>query len=661
MAYIVIDSKFKPFNYDELVKPVQQATEAHIALEDKFGELAEKASIWEEMANQETDPKAYAMYKKYADDLQAQADLLASEGLTPGSRKSLLGMKARYSKEILPIEQAYARRKELADEQRKLMVQDGDMMFSTDYSTTSLDTLLKNPSAGYTSYSGKTLFDDSYKMASSIKQSMRSNEREWRGILGDDYYETVMQEGYSPEEILQVLSQDPRGSAVLKQIVEDVVNASGIKSWGDAATIERAYDYARKGLWGAAGKTTFTTLQNIKEKPAGDSGGSGNEKPPKTSTFIRVKNGVDAGKHEDVVKIAGLKDIGNNLLSNNTLDAIMIEYNKVSEGLAQYSEEQIAEFERYRRSQEQAATNTRGAGSYANIGKGMSESIPRGYENYKTIKEKLNKLTAKRDEQIAILSDLEDKYSHFGGTNFENVTKGVELAQTQQSQMNTHLALNISEENYNKVRVGLKNALNSIENDVINKGKEGTGIFAVSNDSKVKKSKVKKGDLQDIKDDKELTVRITEGKDPQLQIVSDGKAYTIEGIEQIDNVNKTLKTVSNFLSDYSKEAIEGNEKIRIPRNEISDIDYANITLGNIDATSIELKTAPLKGTPYHQAILYNPTSRDYIKVLLTPDKKLVCFNTLSDELKGGSIRSEVISNIAVNALLGLQDQVAYKP
>jgi hypothetical protein len=260
------------------------------------------------------------------------------------------------------------------------------------------------------------------------------------------------------------------------------------------------------------------------------------------------------------------------------------------------------------------------------------------------------------------ISELANKYSHLGDSNYKNVSRGVELAQMQHSQMNTHLALNISEENYNKVRAGLKNILNSIENDVINKGGEGTGVFEVSGDSKVKKkSKVKKGDLKDIIDDKDLTVRITEGKDPQLQIVSDRKAYTIEGVQQLDTVNKTLKTVNNFLSDYSKEAIEGNEKIRIPRNEISDIDYANITLGNIDATSIELKTAPLKGTPYHQAILYNPTSRDYIKVLLTPDKKLVCFSTLSDELNGGSIRSEVISNIAINALLGLQDEVAYKP
>lgn len=660
MAYIVIDSKFKPFNYDELVKPVEQATEAHIALEDKFGELAEKASIWEEMANQETDPQAYAMYKKYSEDLQAQADLLASEGLTPGSRKSLLGMKARYSKEILPIEQAYARRKELADEQRKLMAQDGDMMFSTDYSTTSLDTLLNNPSAGYQSYSGKNLFDDSYKMASSIKQSMRTNERTWRDILGDDYYETVTQEGYSPEEILQVLSKDPRGSEVLNQIVEDVVHSSGIESWGDDATIKRAYEYARKGLWGAAGKTQFTTLQNIKEKPAGDSSGGGSKNPPKTPTFIRVTNGVDAEEIEDVKKTKGLKPTADGI-TTDTFDALLMEYEDIMSDLSQYTENQLAEFEEYRKykeGQKNASQTSPGTGSYTNIGKAMRDNtttkVPTGYHVYEKTLEALNKVTAQIEKENAYLSELANKYSHLGGTDFENLQIGLKLDQNQHSQVNSHLALNISEENYDKVRAGVKNVLNSVEEDVLNEGKEGTGVFPVSKDTKV--TKVKKGVLKGIIDDEDLTLRITEGKDPQLQIVSGGKAYTIKGIEQLDNVNKTLKTVNNFLSDYSKEAIES-----APRNMISDEDYFQIISGNLEGTPIDVQTTQLKGTSYHQAVLYNPSSRDYIKVLLTPDKKLVCFNTLSDELEGGNIRGEVISNIAINALHGLQGQVAYKP
>ena len=56
------------------------------------------------------------MYKTYADDLETRAGMLAKEGLTPASRKSMLDMKTRYSSEITPIEQAYTTRQKQAEQ-----------------------------------------------------------------------------------------------------------------------------------------------------------------------------------------------------------------------------------------------------------------------------------------------------------------------------------------------------------------------------------------------------------------------------------------------------------------------------------------------------------------------------------------------------------------
>ena len=53
------------------------------------------------------------MYKGYSDDLRDRADTLLREGLNASSRKGMLDMRARYSKEIAPIEIAYKRREEL--------------------------------------------------------------------------------------------------------------------------------------------------------------------------------------------------------------------------------------------------------------------------------------------------------------------------------------------------------------------------------------------------------------------------------------------------------------------------------------------------------------------------------------------------------------------
>lgn len=260
--YIVINSKFKPFSYAEMLQPVQMATLAHQEVENEYAELATKANVWDGMANEQTDPYAYKMYKTYSNDLEEQAGQLAREGLTPVSRQNMLRMKQRYSSDIIPIEQAYKRRQELVDEQRKLLAQDNTLMFDRNASMLSLDDLIKNPQLTYQSYSGATLAKQVGAAAQNLAKEMRENPRKWRKILGNQYFETIMQKGYRPEEIVQVLQNDPNASSVLKGIVEDAVGSSNIASWGDESTLNRAYEYARQGLWNAVGETQYQVQSN---------------------------------------------------------------------------------------------------------------------------------------------------------------------------------------------------------------------------------------------------------------------------------------------------------------------------------------------------------------------------------------------------------------
>lgn len=260
--YIIVNSKFKPFSYAEMLQPVQMATAAHQEVENEYAELATKANVWDEMANEQTDPYAYKMYKTYSNDLEEQAGQLAREGLTPASRQNMLRMRQRYSSDIVPIEQAYKRRQELIDEQRKLLAQDNTLMFDRNASMLSLDDLIKNPQLTYQSYSGATLAKQVGTAAQNLAKEMRDNPRKWRTILGNQYFETIMQKGYRPEEIIQVLQNDPNASSVLKGIVEDAVGSSNIASWGDASTLSRAYEYARQGLWNAVGETQYQVQSN---------------------------------------------------------------------------------------------------------------------------------------------------------------------------------------------------------------------------------------------------------------------------------------------------------------------------------------------------------------------------------------------------------------
>lgn len=265
---LVINSQFKPFSYQEMLAPTLMATQAHQELENQYGELATKASVWEEMANEQTDPYAYKMYKTYANDLEEQAGQLAREGLNAASRRDMLNMRVRYSKEITPIEQAYTARQKQAEQQQQALLQDPTLLLSRRASTTSLDDYIRNPQLAYEAYSGKLITAQAASAASALAKEMQEKPRKWRSILGNSYYETMMQKGFSSQAVLQAIQDNPDAAPQLTRIVEDAINSSGVRDWGDQATIARAIDYAKQGLWGAVGETQYQTLDNWRAKMA---------------------------------------------------------------------------------------------------------------------------------------------------------------------------------------------------------------------------------------------------------------------------------------------------------------------------------------------------------------------------------------------------------
>ena len=265
---LVINSQFKPFSYQEMLAPTLMATQAHQELENQYGELATKSSVWEEMANEQTDPYAYKMYKTYANDLEEQAGQLAREGLNAASRRDMLNMRARYSKEITPIEQAYTARQKQAEEQQRALLQDPTLMLSRRAATTSLDDYIRNPQLAYEAYSGKLITTQAASAASALAKEMQEKPRKWRSILGNSYYETMMQKGFSSQAVLQAIQDNPNAAPQLTRIVEDAINSSGVRNWGDQATIARAIDYAKQGLWSAVGETQYQTLDNWRAKLA---------------------------------------------------------------------------------------------------------------------------------------------------------------------------------------------------------------------------------------------------------------------------------------------------------------------------------------------------------------------------------------------------------
>lgn len=276
-------ARFRPFSYQEMLQPLQAYTQEYNTIEEGMGELAAKADVFKQLANEQTDPVSHAMYKKYADDLSDQVGSLAREGLTPLSKQGLLNMKRRYSSEIIPIEQAYQNRQKLADWWRGAKLKDPSLLANIDPSTMSLDSFLQNPNIAPQYYSGEKLKSDVFQLAQQFARTVREDERKGRWLLGDQYYDVIKKTGFKPDEVLKAIQGSKTASAELKRLVEDAVSSAGIKSWADKPTQERFYDWANQGLWGALGTTDYRTLTNQAYKGSGSGSSEDNIRVPYTS------------------------------------------------------------------------------------------------------------------------------------------------------------------------------------------------------------------------------------------------------------------------------------------------------------------------------------------------------------------------------------------
>lgn len=257
---LILDTKFKPFSYQEMLAPVAAATQAHQILEEEYGALADKASIWENMASEQSDPYAYKLFKTYANDLENQANQLMRYGLNPASRKAMLNMRSRYSKEILPIETAYNRRKELADKQRDAMAANPTLRYQRDMRNVSLDDLIKNPSLDWgESYSGALLTKQVSDAAANF-QRVLTDVSKLSSIGLPFQYQQLRRRGASPAEVMMAISEDakkgePQAVAFLRNLRDQVLTASGVADWADAATMKEFTNFANLGLYSAIGQS----------------------------------------------------------------------------------------------------------------------------------------------------------------------------------------------------------------------------------------------------------------------------------------------------------------------------------------------------------------------------------------------------------------------
>lgn len=262
---LVVNSRFRPFSYAEMLAPVHASTEAHQKLENRIEEASDAATAIGALIDKDKDPIAYERYREFMSQLNAEASELSMRGLKMGDSQTVRDLRKYYNNSIMPIGNLYAKREQEIQRQRLMEEQNPTIIRSRNASSISLDELLQNPDAinELRAYNGSLLTKEVSDQLQGLVKQMHNNP-EYRKKF-PYLYEVVTQYGYTAKDIQTAINaimegKDAASSGAkeeLVKIVNNVVDASGIKDWANAEDIQRAYRYASMGLWGGAGQTAI--------------------------------------------------------------------------------------------------------------------------------------------------------------------------------------------------------------------------------------------------------------------------------------------------------------------------------------------------------------------------------------------------------------------
>ena len=216
MAYIVLNSKFNPFSYEELVKPLRDATTMHQATEEQFSDLSMEASKMEALMNSQSDTKSFQIYKKYTDDLKNEAERLQKEGLTPGSRQNLLSMRNRYNSEIGKVKTAREEYENMIKQRQSLAGK--NVLFNNNYS--SMDDFLEGAKADNSFVNLDDILAITSAQAKTIGQA-KLGDLNSEKILGGQKFKITQNRGYTDTDITRAILGDSNADSALTNIVSD--------------------------------------------------------------------------------------------------------------------------------------------------------------------------------------------------------------------------------------------------------------------------------------------------------------------------------------------------------------------------------------------------------------------------------------------------------
>lgn len=267
MAKFIVtnDSYFQPFTYDDLVKPLQQMTEAHNTAADAYDQLSlETEALNRYISNNPDDQQARVLYDNYINKLNTLKDNLWNRGYNMGTRRDLSSARASYASDILRLQAAVRARQERSKEYWDARHKNPELVAGFDPGISGLDNYLNDDRYGqdWYSYNGTQFINE---VATEAKARAAELLNQYIGKADAPGYLTYIQkQGFSNADVnkagsiarevlagrMNLNDVDDSAAKLLAGVLVSRMNSTGAVSGKNLSTGEydRLLNYGISGL-----------------------------------------------------------------------------------------------------------------------------------------------------------------------------------------------------------------------------------------------------------------------------------------------------------------------------------------------------------------------------------------------------------------------------
>jgi hypothetical protein len=250
--YIINNSKFTPFTFQEMVAPLNMYKEAYDKVESDLDSLYSSIGNFN-FSTVDDNSNTKRIYDTFNNSILTAEEDLLNNGLGGNTRQKLLELKRVYNTNIKPIEQKIKKRESLIAKQDAIKKANPLVRFDIDYSTQSIDNI--NDSSTFNSIDLSKVTEEAMREFNELAKQKSIND------LGDSINGFVpVTEGYgfNNNELKVGLNTD--GS-----IIKDYYDTK-LKSYGAFANNPEVQQAIKSGMQLGSGQTRTTYIVDPKGK-----------------------------------------------------------------------------------------------------------------------------------------------------------------------------------------------------------------------------------------------------------------------------------------------------------------------------------------------------------------------------------------------------------